>query len=69
MINTGSMGVLRRDSDDATHGAPPTSKPARHGLRTERHDRASQALLAVETILFFLVLFFLSYGERIPTGP
>jgi hypothetical protein len=69
MSNTGSMPLLRRNGDDPPHGAPPTSKTCRDGLRTERHNRASQGLLAVEIILFLLVLVFLSYGERIPVGP
>jgi hypothetical protein len=69
MSNTGSMPLLRRDGDDLPHGSPPTSKTARDGLRTERHNRASQGLLAVEIILFLLVFLFLSYGERIPIGP
>jgi hypothetical protein len=69
MSNAGSMPLARRDGDDPPHGAPPTSKTARDGLRTERHNRASQGLLAIETILFLLVLLFLSYGERIPIGP
>jgi hypothetical protein len=69
MSNTGSMPLLRRDGDDPLHGSPPASKAARDGRRTERHNRASQGLLAVEIILFLLVLVFLSYGERIPIGP
>jgi hypothetical protein len=69
MSNAGSMPVLRGDGDDPPHGSPPTSKTARDGLITERHSRASQGLLAVEIILFLLVLVFLSYGERIPIGP
>jgi hypothetical protein len=69
MSNTGSMPLLRRNGDDPPHGSPPTSKTAWGRLVTERHNRASQGLLAAEIILFILVLLFLSYGERIPIGP
>jgi hypothetical protein len=69
MSNAGSMPLRRGDGDDLPHGSPPTSKTARDGRRTERHNRASQGLLAVEIILSLLVLVFLGYGERIPIGP
>jgi hypothetical protein len=69
MSDAVSMPLLRSDGDDHPHGSPPVSKPARDGLITERHKRASQGLLAVEIILFLSVLVFLSYGERIPIGP
>jgi hypothetical protein len=61
--------LLRGEGDDPPHGSPPTSKTAWRRLVTERHNRASQGLLAAEIILFILVLVVLSYGERIPIGP
>jgi hypothetical protein len=69
MSDAVSMPLLRKDRDDPPHSSPPTSNPARDGAITERHNRASQGLLAVEIILFLSVLVFLSYGERIPIGP
>jgi hypothetical protein len=69
MSDAGSMPLLRRDGDDSPSRLASDLKTARDGLITQRHNRASQGLLAVEIILFLLVLVFLSYGERIPIGP
>lgn len=69
MSNAGSMPLLRRDGGDPLQGARPGSKAGPDGLITERHNRASQGLLAVEMVLFLLMLAFLSYGESIPIGP
>jgi hypothetical protein len=65
MSDAVSRPLVRRDGDDPLRGSPPTSKTAWDRLITERHNRASQGLLAVKIIFFILVLVVFSYGERI----